>query len=506
MKRIIFTAVCVLTTLAMAAQTYNNGVWYSLYDQPSDQTNGYKNSDKTFDVFAPTAQTCSFEWKKTGQFVGYPIYTLKMSESTDGSKFLNEKKVVDSGATEKKDSWQNGSTSVSKDIVKVKFSQTGTLNRHYKNVTIPLAQHILLASGTYGTTSATKDFGEVEALTVVEAYTVNLRSFLTAGDITVSSSNPAIFHVGAADNQDAIVYAVGANACASANGSAAEAGGGTLGNISNYAFQVYFTPQEAVDYSATITITDGTSTATVTVSGKGTKKNQSISWEQEEVILTTGTIAAAAASSELPVSYTITPENIVAYADGAFAVVGEGVVTITATQAGNSVFAPAEAVTKTILVYPAVTRETYSGVLCEGETYNDEHFAELSVTELYYDTIRNVYGGDSILCLDLLVYPVFGEEDSLTIVVGAEEFWQDIDLSILPIGDTTLVAEYTTINGCDSTYTLYLSVTEAITTGIPTMNVGEQVSKVILNGRIYLRKGDEWYDALGRKIAAVKKD
>ena len=116
---------------------------------------------------------------------------------------------------------------------------------------------------------------------------------------------------------------------------------------------------------------------------------------------------------------------------------------------------------------------------------------------------RNYAGGDSIVALVVIFSQSFSAEAYMTISEGDAETWQEIDLSLFPTGDTTLVAEYQTTFGCDSTYTLYLTVeekdenpkedlphTEADQTG---------VQKILLNGRLYIRKGDELFDLSGRK-------
>ena len=93
----------------------------------------------------------------------------------------------------------------------------------------------------------------------------------------------------------------------------------------------------------------------------------------------------------------------------------------------------------------------------------------------------------------------FSAESYLTITVGDAEVWQDIDLSVFPVGDTTLVAQYQTIHGCDSTYMLYLTV-EDKEEGLPFTEADQvSVQKVVINGTLYIRKGDELFDLSGRK-------
>ena len=72
---------------------------------------------------------------------------------------------------------------------------------------------------------------------------------------------------------------------------------------------------------------------------------------------------------------------------------------------------------------------------------------------------------------------------------------------LLPVGDTTLVAVYTAANGCDSTYTITVSVKEKVATGLNQSKANsERVRKTIINGRLYIRKGETLYDCLGGKV------
>ena len=64
---------------------------------------------------------------------------------------------------------------------------------------------------------------------------------------------------------------------------------------------------------------------------------------------------------------------------------------------------------------------------------------------------------------------------------------------------TSLPAQYRTIHGCDSTYTLYLTV-EDKEEGLPFTEADQvSVQKVVINGTLYIRKGDELFDLSGRK-------
>ena len=503
MKKIYLLSMLCLLSLSLSAQTYKNGTWYSIYDV-SEHTMNTQGDYETGTVFAPTAGQLNVQWRYEwidwlGAF--RKIDTEAQTSSNGGSSY----NTVGSFA----ENTDNGSNttehfSVNANINRIKFSRSGVPTHKVivYHIDVPLAKHILLASGDYGTTSASKDFGEVAYNTVSEAYTVNLRSFLSNGDITVSCSDTLNFHVGTPDNTEGIIYAVGANACASANGKATAAQGGTLGNIANYAFPVYFTPKACGTFVDTVTITDGTSTAIVVLSGTAPKFDQNIEWLQEETeLLTNGTIVPATASSELEVEYTFAPEGIVAFADGAFTILSEGVVTITASQAGNDFFNPAQSVAKTLSIYPSETAYAYSAEICEGAYYSDENFENLTEAGLYLDTLPGAYGADSIISFTLIVHPLFASEESLSITKGESIEWQGIDLSILPVGDTTFVAAYQSIYGCDSTYTLYLHVKPLIVTyGYDTIHAcsGETV---VYEGKTYKRSANDTITLAGQNYA-----
>ena len=460
MKRLILSILPLLVGCALSAQTYHDGVWYSIYNDATHTMNT-QGDYETGGVFAPTTGTLNVKWRY--EWIDWLGVARKIDTEvlTSANGGTNTTKVGKLAENTSNGSNTTESFAVGRDINWIKFNRTGmpTHKVHVYHIDIPLAKHILLASGDYGTTSASYNFGEQDALSISEPYMVNLRSFLSAGDITVTSSDPEIFHLGSAESIDPIVYAVGANACASANGTADAASGAALGKIANYAFSVYFTPKESGSYTGTITLTDGVSTATITLSGTGRKLDQSITWDQEETtILSNETIAPATASSSLEVTYTFSPEGIVTFADGVFSILSDGQVTVTAAQSGNNIYNAAESVAKTFTIFPEVTYNTYEASICEGEVYNDEHFGALTEGRLYYDTIPNVYGGDSVITLTLHVHPLFASEESFNHYLGLPGEWQGVNLSLLSLGDTTLIAAYSSAYGCDSTYTLHLSV------------------------------------------------
>lgn len=504
MKKIYAFLVLCLTTLAVSAQTYQSGTWYSYYDTETHKMNTISN----FSVggfFTPTAGQVTFNWKYvTGGHLKLDFLrsntTIIYQSSDDGENSLIVGQLTD------KD-WDTDyykSIAIQADCNWLKWDRpTGnTYEVQVWNIAIPLAKHILLASGANGATTASHEFGEIEINQVSEAYMVNLRSFLTDGDITITSSDPQNFRIGDAANTEGLYYEVGANACASANGTAAEAQGGTLGNIANYAFPIYFTPQKGGEFEATITITDGTSTATVSVTGVAPKQAQTITWnEEQESLLSSGSIATAEASSGLDVEYTFAPEGVVTYADGAFQILSAGVVKITAVQNGNDFYYPATPITKTFTIYPTETGYVYGASICEGSFYSDDNFENLTEAGVYTDTLKTTYGADSIITFTLTLNPLFHSEEEMAYTIGEQHSWQGIDLSEFGVCDTTLVMEYQSIYGCDSTYTLHLTVKPLIITyGADTIHAcsGETV---IYEGKAYKQSSTDSVVLSGQNYA-----
>jgi len=131
--------------------------------------------------------------------------------------------------------------------------------------------------------------------------------------------------------------------------------------------------------------------------------------------------------------------------------------------------------------------------------YSKPTKAPLSVTL----STPNQFGGDSIVELSVLASHKYDMSFSKEIEEGTEEEWQGIDLSVLPVGDTTLVAIYTTIHGCDSTYTLNLTVKvkENAATALDNADaVDKKAYKFFRNGQMYIRKNGRVYNLQGIKV------
>lgn len=341
-------------SLNLRAQTNNDGVWYSFYNEQFDI---YTIGEKSFDVFAPTQDSLRFSYEYAGGVTAISPFQSQETdvyESADGSNMTH---IGDADGIKRYDVYTN--MPVSRNINKLLFKRDvgNTYGVNYKRVNVLMAKHILLAEGEYGTESMTYTFEPTQVGEVFSA-TVDLRSFLTMGDITISSDNPA-FRVGSANNTEALVWAVGANACASPNGAdGALAGGETLGDIDQYGVAIYFCPDYVKDYQGIITLTDGVSTATISVTGVGYVEEQwaqEIIWDLDTLQMTVGDTLRlnAVATSGLEVGYSLNNADVCALENNMLIALAAGEIIVTATQEGNVLYLPAEEVTCTITVVPA---------------------------------------------------------------------------------------------------------------------------------------------------------
>lgn len=387
--------VCLAFALNTNAQTYNGGTWYSLY--APTEFDIWTIGSETFDVFAPTDGNFTYEYRYKGSL--FKKNDTKVYESSNGGSSYGSAK---NGGTSTSTSSQSATVPVSENINKIKIDRPrGNTNYvYYKNLEIKLKKHILLESGTYGTTSLSKSFGNQVWGTCSASQKVNFRSFLTNGNITIKitgadadafSFSNTTAAVNTLARNDYFSYAVGSNACASANGSNG-CSNGHLGKSSNYDFYVYFYPQQkhsGKTCNATITITDGTSTATVTLSGTCAKRNQTIQnfSTTAQTIYTTADISFAAYTTDntssiannLTVTYTSNNSSVATIVNNKLNIITSGTVKITVKQTGNTYYnaASEKSITYTInKVTPTLTAPTIESGLTytAGERVQD-HFA-----------------------------------------------------------------------------------------------------------------------------------
>ena len=328
-------AIFSIASFTLSAQTYNGGTWYSLYATgENSNVNAFSPDFAEKSVFAP-AESMTFEYKKYSRLsIDGKVEVYNKVNGTDWSSSKGSVSYSD------RKNWKTSPTiSLDANISHIRYKMASGTGVYVRNHFVKLKKHILIADGDFGKDKESKSFGNVTIGNISTVQTVKLRSFLTTGNITITSNNAA-FRVGSSSNQGTHVFNVGANACASTNGaSGTPASGGTLGDINLYDVNIYFVPTTAGEYSGTITISDGTSSATISVSGVGVKKTQTIAWTEalsgSDIALPMGKIITPPANAQTEITYSVENGTIISINGNTLTALKAGTTTITATAIEN---------------------------------------------------------------------------------------------------------------------------------------------------------------------------
>ena len=107
------------------------------------------------------------------------------------------------------------------------------------------------------------------------------------------------------------------------------------------------------------------------------------------------------------------------------------------------------------------TEYAYSATTCDNEPYSDNLFSNLTEAGTYHTTIPNTRGGDSLITLTLNVLPTYSFPTTATIRMDESYMWQGREYNNLVPGVYNDTNALKTKAGCDSVFTLTLTV-EAI--------------------------------------------
>ena len=107
------------------------------------------------------------------------------------------------------------------------------------------------------------------------------------------------------------------------------------------------------------------------------------------------------------------------------------------------------------------TEYAYSATTCDNEPYSDNLFTNLTEAGSYTTRIPNSKGGDSIITLTLSVLPTYAFPAEATMKMNESYTWREKTYQDLTPGVYTFADSLQTKAGCDSVYTLTLTV-EAI--------------------------------------------
>jgi len=108
----------------------------------------------------------------------------------------------------------------------------------------------------------------------------------------------------------------------------------------------------------------------------------------------------------------------------------------------------------TLSFYHFIPITQYAKDICEGETYTDDNFEDLSLEDTYYITLQNINGCDSIVELTLTVNQTYFTQITDSIYIGNSYDFFGRQLTENGIYYDTLQ----TIHGCDSIFELTLNI------------------------------------------------
>ena len=104
------------------------------------------------------------------------------------------------------------------------------------------------------------------------------------------------------------------------------------------------------------------------------------------------------------------------------------------------------------------TSYQYSATTCAGEPYSDELFSDLKESGDYVKTIPNKEGGDSVITLTLEVLPTYSFKEEASVRMNESYSWRGKEFRDLMPGTYSDEVALKTKKGCDSVYTLTLTV------------------------------------------------
>lgn len=107
------------------------------------------------------------------------------------------------------------------------------------------------------------------------------------------------------------------------------------------------------------------------------------------------------------------------------------------------------------------TEYAYAASTCDNEPYSDELFQNLTESGEYKTTISNTQGGDSLITLTLTVNKTYAFDEDASMKMDESYEWRGKMYQNLAPGVYTYADSLQTTAGCDSVYTLTLTV-EAI--------------------------------------------
>ena len=317
----------VISSFSVSAQEYGSGaqkidgVWYSttLYTDGETKYAFVRDewdwtSENKFDlnIQYPSNKIKFNLQNQTG--VSYSALNWSSKKCTFTINWNGDSYTTSEGALSTSE--KEFSTNISTNTTTINFTRNqANLSCYLTDVYVTMAPHIVMASAT------TNNYGEVE-IEDSKPFTVDFHSFLSKGELTATTSDPDVFRINGTKDKE--VKIADANECEKVN-------------QGNYNFTINFVPQADENYNGTVTISDGTNTITITLSGKGTKKEPTITWVTNKTIAEEEELENAATSNcGTGITFSSADERIIKIVDNKLIGVSAGSVEITATTNGDT--------------------------------------------------------------------------------------------------------------------------------------------------------------------------
>ena len=216
---------------------------------------------------------------------------------------------------------------------KIAFKKNGGSSdgKYVHDIKLYIAPHIIFSSPTTFDFETTK-IGECTSYQTIEFY-----SFLSEGELVIEK--PTNFIISSINGQTPTLsgeaYRIASNNTLRYIGETNEQ--------KKYTIVIGFQPTKTGKITETIKIKDSQNQKTITLNGEGfDKQPQTITWNQSLYSLQAGNTITldATASSGLPITYTSSNSSIVSINGNQLTAIANGTATITATVAGNDLYAP----------------------------------------------------------------------------------------------------------------------------------------------------------------------
>ena len=195
---------------------------------------------------------------------------------------------------------------------------------------------------------------------------------------------------------------------------------------------------------------------------------------------------------------------------------GEAAVLFTPTQ--NKIYDTATIMVDVVVTPNPTTFGEYTAYFCEGDSVEFAGVWYYDATEEPEEVVlegANIYQGDSVIMLTIIVHPIeYVEMDEETMhtnetLAVEPNVWYKLDgedevllteaaYVMNEPAVITLIQHTTTEFGCKKTIVRYITITEA--TDFEQVEAEESAEKFIQNGTLYIRRGDAIYTVSGLKV------